>query len=427
VTSEAKPTAAELTEPAEKQTNNTPPPMAGNKLLLVDGGGLAGFAEKWAEKLPTLDCAIEVQVTDLASAAQNLAAGDVVAMAFAANALDESLAGLLRAYRTHVGAISSFQAVICEEPSPEFSAALFEYGIESFIPHATFCEDVAAFTRQIAETLADEKSSEARAVKLTRLIRSGDQTKIETLKTELKSDAGFDHLAAYSFGKSLEAVGEYNEAIDAFKKSSKMNKLFHASSTSLGENLIITGRLDEAKDVFEKLEKTNPNNSDRKLQLATIYTEQGDFERAKGYLKEAARLAPNNPKIAETKAHMYLKAGKVQEAFQLMDNMSEVGPFFAAKLNEMGIKLSQAGKGKSALALYQKAHKVVRPELKYKISMNAALACYRLGEFDKALKYLTRCEKEFGKSYEKLEKIRKTILAAKKKQPGTNGGEPTAA
>jgi tetratricopeptide (TPR) repeat protein len=427
VTNEAAPKATESSEPAEKQTSNAPTSVVSNKILLVDAGGLTGLAEKWSEKSPTLECAIEVQLIDLNSAQQLFASGNIVAMAVAANALDENLAGLLRTYRNNVGAISSFQAVICDDPSPEFSAALFEYGIESFIPFASFCEDVAAFTRQVAETLADEKSSEARSVKLTRLIRSGDQSKIESLKTELKSDAGFDHLAAYSFGKSLEAVGEYNEAIDAFQKSSKMNKLFHASSTSLGENLIITGRLDEAKDVFEKLEKTNPNNSDRKLQLATIYTEKGDFEKAKAYMKEAARLAPNNPKISETKAHLYLKAGKVQEAFQLMDNMSEVGPFFAAKLNEMGIKLSQAGKGKSALALYQKAHKVVRPELKYKISMNAALACYRLGELDQALKYLARCEKEFGKSYEKLEKIRKTIVAAKKKQPGTSGGEPTAA
>jgi tetratricopeptide (TPR) repeat protein len=100
--------------------------------------------------------------------------------------------------------------------------------------------------------------------------------------------------------------------------------------------------------------------------------------------------------LIETRAQICLGTGKIGEAFQLMDQMSEVGPFFAAKLNELGIRLSQAGKGKSALALYQKAHKIVRSELKYKISLNAALACRRLQEFDMALKYIIRCRKEYG-------------------------------
>lgn len=124
-----------------------------------------------------------------------------------------------------------------------------------------------------------------------------------------------------------------------------MNKMFHASSSSLGEALLVTGKLDEAKEVFEKLERTNAKNSERKLNLATIYTEKGDFETAKTFMKAAAALAPTDPKLNEAKAHMYLKAGKIQEAFQLMDNMSEVGPFFAAKLNEMGVQAFPSGKG----------------------------------------------------------------------------------
>jgi tetratricopeptide (TPR) repeat protein len=90
--------------------------------------------------------------------------------------------------------------------------------------------------------------------------------------------------------------------------------------------------------------------------------------------------------------------------------MKDVGPYFAAKLNDLGIKLSQAGKGKSALSLYNKAHKVVRPELKYKISLNSALACRKLGEYEAGLKYVARCAKEFGSMYPKLQKIKETML-----------------
>jgi tetratricopeptide (TPR) repeat protein len=418
--------------PAEQSTpSNVVPDNSKAELqqlcLMVDCSDASDLTATWATASAGLELPLPVELVPASEAKSAIQSGKVVSLILAASAASETTFEILKAYRNHVGAIGTFQAVICDDPSPEFSATLFEYAIEYFISPNNLAGDVVAFLQTVADLLKDTTSSEYKSIQLTRSIRSGDQIKIEQLKNVLKQEAGYDHLSAYSFGKSLEASGEYNEAIEAFQKSSSMNKMFHASTSSLGENLIITGRLDEAQAVFERLEKTNSKNSDRKLQLATIYTEKGDFEKAKAYMKEAAALTPNNPKLSETKAHMYLKAGKVQEAFQLMDKMSEVGPFFAARLNEMGIKLSQAGKGKSAIALYQKAHKVVRPELRYKISMNAALAYYRLGELDLALKHLDRCEQEFGKSYEKLEKIRKAIVAAKKKGPASPATNKTSA
>ena len=55
---------------------------------------------------------------------------------------------------------------------------------------------------------------------------------------------------------------------------------------------------------------------------------------------------------------------------------------------------------------------MVRKELRYKVSMNAALACYRLKDFKMALKYLVRTEKEYGRKLEKVDKIRKACKAS---------------
>ena len=186
-----------------------------------------------------------------------------------------------------------------------------------------------------------------------------------------------------------------------------MNKHFRPADSKLGENLMVIGKVDEAIDVFMKLEKTNTRDAGRKAQLASAFMEKGDFDKAKEYLAEAKRFNPDHPGIREAQAQMFLATGKAGEAFKMMDQLVEVGPFLAAKLNEMGIKLSQSGKGKSALALYQKAHRVVRKELKYKVSLNAALACYRLKQYKMSLKYLLRTEKEYGRKLEKVEKIRK--------------------
>ena len=100
---------------------------------------------------------------------------------------------------------------------------------------------------------------------------------------------------------------------------------------------------------------------------------------------------------------------KIDDALALMSTLDEIGPFFAAKLNEIGIKLSQEGHGDQAIQLYEKAHSVIHDSLKYKISMNLALAYRRSKELKKAYSYAERCEVEYGESFEKIEKV-KTAL-----------------
>ncbi len=376
------------------------------------------LAETWVQATSSLQWEIPLSFASPDEAIVAIETGGVCSLVLFASEMSEAFLGVLQAFRRNMGTLGAFQMVVCDEPSPYYMAALFEFSIEKIVSTADWAKEAAALTRLVQETLADQNSSEYRTMVLNQLIRTGDQLRIAEIQEKLREAAEYDHLAAFSFGKALEATGDFENAAAAYRQSGGMNKLFRASHNSLGETLMVTGKLEEAQAIFEKLERSNPRDSDRKLQLAAIYIEKGDFETAKKYMKEAAALAPGNPRMVEAKAHMYLRAGKVQEAFQLMDKMSEVGPFFAAKLNEMGIKLSQAGKGKSALALYKKAHSVVRPELRYKISINAALACHRLGEFEMAMEYVTRCEQEYGAPFEKAEKIRQAIL--KSRQKGVN-------
>jgi tetratricopeptide (TPR) repeat protein len=219
----------------------------------------------------------------------------------------------------------------------------------------------------------------------------------------------------------MQATGRLGEAEEAFRTSNKFNKMFRLAATGLGETLILNGKHDEALAVLQKLEKTNPDHVERCAQIAVAYVEKGDIAKAKEYADKIAKNAPEHGKVNELKAHILLREGKVNDAFQMLDQLSDVGPQLAARLNELGIKLSQAGKGKSAIALYNKAHKIVTPELRYKISLNAALACHRSGDFALGLKYLQRCAKEFGGLNPKIAKIKQALeqglLQAKKAQP----------
>ena len=383
--------------------------------LLVDLDD-AGLQEDWHEKIYSFDLSLEVSYSNGEDVFPMLSTGDVVGMVVFCQEPSQNLFAILELFKKNVGAFPEFQVIVCDEPSPILMTQVYEWGIETFWNYETWAEKAAHLTTQIVSTLNDEESSEGKIFDLNQSILTGNQERIIESEAAIEEHAEYDYLAAYSRGKALQATGRYNEAVEAFESAKGMNKKFRPSVSGIGENLLVLGRTDEAIEIFKDLEKVNKRNVDRKANLASAYIAKGDLSTAKAYLKEAHKLNPKHPRIAETKAQYLLSTGKIGEAFKVMDNLQDVGPFFAAKLNEMGIKLSQKGKGKSALALYKKAHKIVRPELKYKISMNAALACYRLGMLDMSMKYLIRTEKEFGKSLPKVDKIKGAVKKAQKKQ-----------
>ena len=373
-----------------------------------------GFADTWQEKVEGHDYPINLSFATPDQAQPMMETGSVVMMFIYCpdSGKSREVCRLLQLYKTKIGPLAHFQGIICSEPSPTFLTEVFEYGIENMIAEDVWPEAISQQCQEAYEILQDEDSSENKTLTLFRNILDGDQGGIAAAEAALGDAHEFDPLAAFAKGSALQAIGKFDEAIEAFGNSRRMNKNFRQAASKMGENLLVLGRTDEAINVLNKLEKMNPRDVDRKASLATAWVDKGDMEKAKKYLSEANKLDPGNPRINEAKAHIYLASGKVGAAFKMMDQLEEVGPFFAAKLNEMGIRLSQAGKGKSALALYQKAHKIVKKELRYKISLNAALATYRLKDYQLAIKYLARTEKEYGRPLAKVEKIRKACKAA---------------
>lgn len=394
------------------------------KALLVDLTE-SDLAETWQDKVATLGIPFEMAcVRGHEAAIAEFSHATISPLVIFANDSSPQLIEILRTFQMALGPMSEFQLIVCSEPSPQFMATVFEFGVEQFAAQESWPESVAVICRTVQEKLSDESSAEFKTVQLATAIRSQDGDRIQAAKSALGDLASYDFRAAFASGRASEATGNYDDAIEAYRTAGGMNKMFRPTSTSLGEACLITGKVDEAIVIFQKLDRTNPRDIDRKANLASAFVEKGDLETAAKYAAEAEALQPNSSRVAEIKAQVLLCQGKVNDAFLLMDQMKGVGPFFAAKLNDLGIKLSQAGKGKSALALYQKAHKVVREDLKYKITLNAALACRRLQDYDMALKYVARCAKEYGSMFPKLAKIKDTLLKEKLAAAAAPGKAP---
>lgn len=369
------------------------------------------------ENITDLSLPVSVRVAKTVDEAfLELDSGAVLVMAVAADKITSELDLLLKKFKDKVACIPEFQMVVCDAPGPRLLVSVFEYGIEKICGRPSFPVEFSQLAEEAFQLINDKESSESQSIRLSQAIKNADQQEIASLSEEIESNANVDFRAAFARGRAMEATGKYAKAAESYSHAQGMNKLFRPSSMGLGETLLITGKAQEALEIFNKLDRANPRDINRKINMIYSHTELGNTEEAAKLLEYAQEISPDHPRITEAKVHLLLTDGKIKEAFALLDDIQDAGPFLAAKLNDLGIKLSKNGKGKSALALYKKAHVIVRSELKYKISMNAALACRRLGSYDLALKYLNRCEVEFGSSFEKLDKIRAAVNSALGKQ-----------
>jgi len=365
------------------------------------------FYDQLLEIDPDVTFAVSRSIEDFSL---HMASTELVALVLVANEFTPEVEMAYRQYQQSIGCLPEFLALICDEPNPRFLVSVFEFGVESIIRKDQCTEKLKNLAEKVKNALADESTPEHYAIKLAIGMKTSNQSLIAEAGNAMRSLAHEDYRAAYFSGRALESQGIYGEAETAYRQSCSINKMFRAGSTSLAETLMVTGRIDEAVTILEKLEKSNPRDISRKSSLIAAYTAQGQTEKAAKALHEATIINPEHPKLIEAKVNVLLAEGNLADAFHLIPKMENAGVLFARRLNEMGIQLSKLGKAKHALALYNKAHKIVRTDLKYKLSMNCALACRRLGDFEMALKYLARCKKEFGRSFEKLDQI---ILATK--------------
>lgn len=394
-----------------------------DRVCLLVNLGDDSLGETWHASMSTLDPCFKVQFADSRAAALNIIKGaEVVQLVLFAEEFTDDLQAILEAYRDTTG-IPDFQAIVCDEPSPKFMALAFDQGIDQFLARANWPVEVAAMSRQIKDCLLEPNSAELATLVAAKVLSSKDQDQVLAVQANLAELATYDYRAAYLLGKASEAVEQMDAAITFFKTAARMNQMFRPSRTSLGEALLITGKIDDAIAVFQKLEATNPYNMETTAALAAAYIEKGEFDNAGKCLKAIERSSSDSRHKLELQGLELLKRRKFDELLALLPKMQEVSVYFASRVNQAGIQLTQAGNGKTAFSLYDAVHPIVPKDVQSKITINAALALRQMGEYKRAMAYLARCEQEYGGSFSRLQKIRDTISQEYANSSGNKGAK----
>lgn len=341
--------------------------------------------------------------------------GKAIALIVFVDSAHSDLEKLLTNFFSKIGCLPRFQMVVCDNPSIDTLATTFEFGLATM--HSTYLwqQKLLNNLEAFITTLNNPEFVESKIYSLRHNIKNNDHKKIKLLSDSLVHEYEYDYLAAFIYGRTLEVLGQYEDAQNVYTRSIELNELFMPAKATLAELLLTNRKAEEAIEIFEMFDQINPSSPRRNALLAICYLELDQIEKAEEYLSLAASLDPTEQKVKEAQALLFIKKGDIKGVLTTLNEIEDAGPYFASKINEMSVKYSKDGQSEKALSLYKRTHKIVRKELKYKISLNAALACRRKKLYDDALKYIHRCKREYGGTFPKLSNLEKSTRELKEK------------
>ena len=224
----------------------------------------------------------------------------------------------------------------------------------------------AAIAYKKAERVAplDEPSRFTLAMAYIRLGRS-DWAQPELVK--LTSAAAHNPLYHYWLGRLDYDAHRYAAAVGNYQKAVELDPQFMKAYDNLGLCYAFLGRYDEAVENYRKATRLNrlqkPGSPWPPLNFSLLLTEQGKLDEAEPHLKEALQY---DPKFARAHFHLgvlYDKQKKYREAIQSLTEAASSDPAYPEPwylLGKIYHRLGESEKSRTALASYQKLKKEKR-------------------------------------------------------------------
>jgi tetratricopeptide (TPR) repeat protein len=193
----------------------------------------------------------------------------------------------------------------------------------------------------------------------------------------------------YYLAQSYELQNKLDNAISAYEKVRNNQYSFEAELRIA----LILAKQGHIKDARERLQNISPDSLDKELR---VYLTEGEIlNRAKQYsdalnlYTEALQQLPDNNRLLYARALTAEKLDKIDLAVKDLGSIVQREPENAQALNALGYTLiDKTEQLKKGLGYIKKALKLEPDDPAIHDSMGWAY--YRLGQYDKALKYLRR-------------------------------------
>lgn len=217
--------------------------------------------------------------------------------------------------------------------------------------------------------------------------------------------------ANMAMGKIFEQRNHLEDALEAFKKSIRINVRYVEGYVEIIRLLKKCGQFDLAIDYALKLKNISPGNISFTLDMANIYLAKKDFPAAEKLFVVVNQLAPDLAEGYKGLGDLSYQRGEFEEALVFFEKGFKVAPQNISILNSLGLVYAKLGRHQKALDNYRIAVSIDSGNEKLYYNMGTAydsLERYKEAVFcfkhalslkpiyPKALSALKRAEKNYS-------------------------------
>jgi Flp pilus assembly protein TadD len=165
-------------------------------------------------------------------------------------------------------------------------------------------------------------------------------------------------LADNNLGVALAAEGQFDEAIENFRKAIQINPNNPEAQNNLGHALAAKGRFDEAIENFRQAIQIDPNYCEALDNLGITLAGDGRFDEAIENYRQAIQLNPNSSEALNNLGVALDAEGRFDEAIENFRKAIQINPNFSEAQNNLGIALADKGQFDEAIENYCQAIQV---------------------------------------------------------------------
>ncbi|MDR0603621.1 MAG: tetratricopeptide repeat protein [Bacteroidales bacterium] len=210
--------------------------------------------------------------------------------------------------------------------------------------------------------------------------------------------------AAYNnLGNAFDNKGEYDNAIDAFKKAIALKPETAETYYNLGNAYDNKGEYDNAIDAFKKSIALKPETAVVYYNLGNVYRNKGKYDNAIEAYKKAIALSPEDAVAYNNFGNAYYDKDEYDNAIDAYKKAIELEPDYAAAYYNLGNTYTKKGKYDNAFEAYKKAI-ALSPEDATAYN-NLGYTYINKGKYDNAIdacKKAIELKPDFAKAYYNL-------------------------
>ena len=161
--------------------------------------------------------------------------------------------------------------------------------------------------------------------------------------------------AQHCLGLVEEGRGEYEQAIESYRRAIEYSATNDDAHRALGSVLDKLERVDEAEAAYLRAIELRPGYWAGYARIGQFYNLRNDYQKASDYYGRALKLSPDNARVLFSLGLVFTNEGQYDQAVKVLERAIQLRPYLAPPYTNLGLAYLRARRYNQAVAPLEKS------------------------------------------------------------------------